>query len=139
MNKAKVIFWVIVLGFISLLIFQNQDVFLREESLRLNVLLGKYTTTALPVAVYVISFFVSGLLIAYFFSLHARFKSNQAVKDLKSKLQRQTDTIARMGEEVTALKAALEEKNAALHAQQGEPAEPGQDEPVKEPPTEGGE
>ena len=113
MNKAKGIFWLIILGFISLLIFQNQDFFLKQESLSLNLFFDEFKTPDLPGALYFLAFFVFGLLIAYFSGLYAKYKSNQVIKDLKDKIKGHDDTIAKMGEELQALKAASEEYKPA--------------------------
>ncbi len=135
MNKAKGIFWLIVLGFIFLLIFQNQDFFLKEESLSLNLFFDNYKTPELPGAVYFIAFFVFGLLIAYFFSLYAKFKYNQVIKDLNNKLKGHVDTIAKMGEELAALKAVVEERkvldSGPVETEQGAEEKPaGESEPT---------
>jgi uncharacterized integral membrane protein len=125
MNKAKGIFWLIILGFISLLIFQNQDFFLKQESLSINLFLfDEFKTPDLPGAVYFLVFFVSGLLIAYFFSLYTKFKSNQIIKDLNNKIKGHDDTVAKMGEELKVFKAAAEERKLAEEkkAAQAEPA-----------------
>ncbi len=37
MNKAKGIFWLVVLGIFAFLFFQNQDFFLERRTLRLNL------------------------------------------------------------------------------------------------------
>ena len=37
MKKATLIIWVIIFGFIALVIFQNQSFFLAKQALRLNL------------------------------------------------------------------------------------------------------
>ncbi len=37
MKKATLIIWAIIIGVMALLIFQNQDVFMKKESLGVNL------------------------------------------------------------------------------------------------------
>ena len=102
MKKATLVIWVIILGFIALVIFQNQDFFMSHQALRLN--LGVYNGVLppdLPIAVVFIFFFFSGLVIAYLFSFSNRFKARRTVKKLNA-------AIATHKNEVTELKSELD-------------------------------
>jgi len=111
MNKVKMIFWLVILGFISLLIFQNQEFFLAKQGLRVNLFFETFHTPDLPSAIFFLAFFLLGLLIAYFLGLYAKFKSRQMIKSLNLKVNSQAETISRIEAENESLKTALTEKN----------------------------
>ena len=102
MKKVTLVIWVIILGLIALVIFQNQDFFMSHHALRLN--LGVYNGVLppeLPIAVVFIFFFFSGLVISYLFSFSNRFKARRTVKKLNA-------AIANHDNEVTELKRELD-------------------------------
>ena len=102
MKKVKIAFWLIILVFVSVFVYQNMDFFMAEQSLRLNLgVLETFHTPELPHAVLFLVFFLTGFLIAYFFGLYDRFKSNKTIKSLNAADTAQQD-------ELTALKRELE-------------------------------
>jgi hypothetical protein len=112
MNKAKGIFWLIVLGFFTLLIFQNQDFFLERQTLRLNPYIGgEYQTPDLPIVFFFVIFVLIGFFIAYFFGLYGKFKANQTIKGLNAKQGLHLESISNLNAEIESLKSALERKN----------------------------
>lgn len=111
MNKTKMIFWLIIIGFIALVIAQNQNYFLAKQGLGINLVFAEYKTPELYNAVYFLAVFVIGLLIAYFFSLFAKFKTNQVIKNLNLQLNSRAETIARLESENDSLKKTASETN----------------------------
>ena len=89
MNKAKTVFWVIIVGFILLVFFQNQAFFLARQSLRINLLFYQYQSPEVPGVVFFLAFFLVGLLIAYFFGLAERFQLKKTIKSLSAKIDPQ--------------------------------------------------
>jgi len=107
MKKVKIAFWLIILVFVSVFVYQNMDFFMAEQRLRLN--LGVFETLhtpELPHAVLFLVFFLTGFLIAYFFGLYDRFKSKKTIKSLNAADTAQQD-------ELTALKRELESLRGA--------------------------
>jgi len=84
MKKVKLIIWLLVLGFMALVIYQNEGYFLSaEQSLRLNLgVVPEYHSPQLPIVVYYLIFFCYGLLVTYFFGLPDRFRNRKAIKRL---------------------------------------------------------
>lgn len=102
MKKATLIIWVIIFGVIALLIFQNQAFFLSNQSLRVNFgVTEAYHTPELPIAILVLLFFLTGIVIAYLFNLSARLKARRAIKKLNT-------TIASHNAEVTGLRGEID-------------------------------
>jgi hypothetical protein len=109
MNKAKLIIWLLVLGFMGLVVYQNDGHFLNaQESLRLNLgVVPEYHSPKLPMVFFYLVFFLYGLVVAYLFGLPERFRSRKAIKRL---------TIA-----ATQREKAMTELNTELSRIKGEP------------------
>ena len=102
MKKATLILWVLIFGVIALLIFQNQAFFLSNQSLRVNFgVTEAYHTPELPIAILVLLFFLTGIAIAYLFSLSSRLKARRTIKKLNT-------TIASHNAEVTGLRGEID-------------------------------
>ena len=105
MKKATLIVWVIILGIIALVIFQNQTFFMTHHALQLN--LGVVSGTLppnLPIAVVFIFFFFSGLVIAYLFGLSTRFKARRTIKKLNATIMSHENEAAALQKELHTLK-----------------------------------
>ena len=116
MKKVKFIFGVIIIGFIVLFIIQNQNVFMTNQSLKLNLwFIEELKTQEFPNAILLLSFFLIGFLISYFLSLSSRFKAKKTIKKLNAE-------ITSRFEEVSALKDELEalQKDSTYNASGGD-------------------
>ena len=100
MNKFKATFWVIVIGFIMLVFFQNQSFFFdTTPSIRLNLLFVNYQTPEMPAAILFLVFFAAGLIITYFFSLPGRFRFKKTIKNLNATVDSQQKEISKIKED----------------------------------------
>jgi hypothetical protein len=109
MKKATLIIWVIIFGFIALVIFQNQDFFLAKASFRINLgIVQEYMSPAIPNAVLILLFFFSGLLISYLFGFSSRFKAKRTVKRLNANIATQTKEVTQLKSELDKLKGIEE-------------------------------
>jgi uncharacterized integral membrane protein len=105
MKKATLILWVIIFGVMALLIFQNKDFFLETQSLQVNLgVTGPHRTPELPIAILVLLFFLTGLLIAYLFSLSARLKARRTIKKLNTTIASHNAEVAGLKREIDSLK-----------------------------------
>jgi hypothetical protein len=105
MKKATLIVWVIILGFIALVIFQNQTFFMSHHALQLNLGVVKHNLPPnVPIAVVFIFFFLSGLVIAYLFGLSTRFKARRTAKKLNATIAVQEGDIGKLKTELDTLK-----------------------------------
>jgi len=102
MRKVKFAFWLLLLAFIGLVIYQNKAFFLAKKSFFIDLFFKSYHTPALPIAVLMLACFVVGLLIAYFFSLYGRFRANKTIKNLNATIAAQTDEIANLKDKLVA-------------------------------------
>ena len=105
MKKATLIVWVIIFGFIALVIFQNQTFFLAKNSFSLNLgITEEYHSPELPNAVVFIIFFFFGLIVTYLFSLSTRFKAKRTIKKLNSTIAAHMNELAELKSEINTLK-----------------------------------
>ena len=105
MKKATLIIWVIIFGVIALLIFQNQAFFLSNQSLRVNFgVTEAYHTPELPIAILVLLFFLTGVAIAYLFSLSARLKAMRTIKKLNTTIGSHNTEVTGLRREIDSLK-----------------------------------
>ena len=106
MNKFKLVLWLIILGIIALVIFQNQAFFLGSETLRVNPWVApEYQTAPIPVAAICLIFFIFGLLLAYIFGVPEKFRNRKAIKRLNAVNASQTDEIDNLKKEINSLRA----------------------------------
>ena len=105
MKKATLIIWVLIFGVIALLIFQNQAFFLSNQSLQVNLgVTDPYHTPELPIGILVLLFFLTGVVIAYLFSLSARFKARRTIKKLNTTIASHNDEVAGLRREIDSIK-----------------------------------
>ncbi|MBW2512954.1 MAG: LapA family protein [Deltaproteobacteria bacterium] len=88
MKKAKITFWLILMGFLVLLAYQNWDFFMSEHRLRLNLfVIDEFSTPNLQNIILFLIFFFAGILISYFITLVERFKLKRTIKALNTALE----------------------------------------------------
>lgn len=103
MKKAKIAFWLIIFGFIALLTYQNWEFFMSKHGLRIDLMIVSYQTPEIQNTILFLIFFFAGLLIAYFFSLFARFKSKKAIKNLTASLEMNQQMIEELKKKIQTL------------------------------------
>ncbi len=106
MKKVNIAFWLIILVFAGVFVYQNKIFFMAKQSLILRLpFLETLHTPELPHAVLFLVFFLC-FFILYFCGLYDRFKSKKTVKNLNA-------AVAAQQEELTALKKELESLRSA--------------------------
>lgn len=104
MKKFKYVLWALLIGFLGLLVYQNQLVFLSKHSLDINLGFTRYQIPELYSIVMIAAFFFVGMLLAYATSLFERFRARKQIRSLKQTVDAYTGTIATLKQEVAALK-----------------------------------
>jgi hypothetical protein len=113
MKKGTLIIWLIIFGFIALVIFQNLTFFQDKTALRLNLGIKEYSIPETHNAVVLLIFFFFGLILAYLFSFSARFKAKRTIKKLNTTIAGQINEISELKNEINKLKgleAPVDEK-----------------------------
>ena len=102
MKNAKIAFWVIIVGFIILFLFQNQDVIIEKQNFKLDLMVvDEYHTPELPNGIIYFTCLLTGFFIAFFAGLADRFKSKKDIKNFQTANDSQL-------EEISVLKSKLE-------------------------------
>ena len=102
MKNVKIAFWVIIVGFIIMFLFQNQDVVIAKQSFKLDLMVtDAYHTPELPNGLIYSFCFLTGFFIAFVAGFTDRLKSKKDIKNLKTANDSQL-------EEISLLKSKLE-------------------------------
>ena len=120
MKKIKIALWVIIIGFLALVMFQNKDFFMAKQGFSINLYFTSYEIPEIYNAVLFFVFFAVGLLVAYIFSLFSKFKSNKTIKDLKSSMTSSMQQMSVLKQELDALKQASLNTGSQNTAQAGD-------------------
>ena len=105
MKKFKLVLWLIILGFLGLFFYQNKAFFMAKQTLVLEIpFVQAYHFPEMPHAVMFMAFTLFGLLIAYFFSLMERYKSNKTIKGLSANIDSNLEMISSLKSELSARK-----------------------------------
>lgn len=113
MKKVKIALWVVIFGFVGLLIFQNRGFFMADSRLMLDLGFFYYETPFLANAIFFVAFFLVGVLISYFFGLFRQFRDAKTIKMLKAKEASLVETVSSLekrisNSEVTAAAAPVD-------------------------------
>ena len=103
-KRVKIGIWVVIIGFLALIVFQNQNFFLARQSLGLNLYFKNYS---LPEVANIFLFFISflaGLLFAAYFIFLDRFKLKKANKTLSTTINTHLEKISSIEKELETFK-----------------------------------
>lgn len=101
MKEVKITFWVIVLIFISVFIYQNQAFFFQmDHGFRFNLIFTEFKTPGISSALIFLCSFLAGFLISYAGSIPGRMKSGKRIKLLQSAYDSQLKEIASLNNKI---------------------------------------
>jgi uncharacterized integral membrane protein len=86
MKKVKLAFWLILLGLLGVVGWQNRPFLLDKKGIGIDYFFGNIYIPELQIALYFLIFFLAGLLIAYFSSLSERFVARRTIRKLTDEL-----------------------------------------------------
>ena len=105
MKKATLIIWLIIFGFLALVIYQNNEFFMNKHSFHLKLgVIQPYQSPELPIAVVFVVFFFAGLVISYLFNFSNRFKAKRHTKKLNAAIASHKDEVSDLKRELETLK-----------------------------------
>lgn len=96
MKKIKLFLGFIILVFAGLIIYQNREYFFAMQTLSLNLGVDTWhwTTPGIQNIFYYAIFFVIGILVAGFYGLSLKLRSNRTIKALNATIDSHLDKIA---------------------------------------------
>jgi uncharacterized membrane protein YciS (DUF1049 family) len=108
MKKFKAIVWLIIIGLLGTVVYQNKGFFLTRESLSIDLIYSRYQSPELPAVLFFAAFFLLGWLIAYLFGILDRYRAAKTIKALHQTMNTQQHAIDDMKKDVEALKPRLQ-------------------------------
>jgi hypothetical protein len=108
MRKVKLFLWVLILGLMALVVFQNEGYFMDTlQALRINLrVVPEYQSPQLPLVAFHLLFFVFGLVVAYLFGGLNRWRRRKAVARLTAENAAQRGEIEALRAELATFKGA---------------------------------
>jgi uncharacterized integral membrane protein len=103
-KRVKIGIWVVIIGFLTLIVSQNQNFFLARQSLGLNLYFKNYS---LPEVANIFLFFIcflAGLLFAAYFIFLDRFKLKKTNKTLNTTINTHLEKISSIEKELEKFK-----------------------------------
>jgi uncharacterized integral membrane protein len=108
MKKTKIGFWALIIIFIALLIYQNQEFFMAKQSLSFKLV--DFKTPDLDIYIIFVGFFVAGAIITFLFGLPDRMKTKKSIKAFNETIQSQKNEIETYKNELAALRGVAPEE-----------------------------
>lgn len=93
MNRIKLVFWLMVMILAGIMLYQNRGFLLAQNNVGVNFGWHTYSLTTWN-AVYLLTCFLAGVLVSYFFSLSHRFKTRKSTRRLSEELAAQKSRAA---------------------------------------------
>ncbi len=104
MKKVKYLFWIIIIGFLALLVYQNKEFFLSKYILQLDLGFYNNSTPEIYNLVIIASFAALGMLIVYISSLFQLFRARKTIKALQNTIDTNAGIVSGLKREVDTLK-----------------------------------
>ena len=107
MKKLKIAFWIIIIAFLGLLIYQNLPYFMEPHALKIDLGLYKHQTPDMTNGAIIATFVGIGVLIMlifYFSSRYDGYRSKKTIKLLQTTLEESSGQIAELKKQVAILK-----------------------------------
>ena len=99
MKKFKLLLWLIVLGLVALVVYQNLKFLMTPQNVEVNLWIQHYSVE-LSIGVIMLGLFLAGLLISYFFSLAHRFKARKTIRKLNEELTIERKKVAELESQI---------------------------------------
>jgi uncharacterized integral membrane protein len=84
MRNIKLVLWLIIIGFVAVFLFQNQDIITATRSFSLDLKIDQYKTPELPNGIIYLICLLTGFFVAFFSCLTKKFKYRKDIKKLKA-------------------------------------------------------
>ncbi len=102
MNKVKMVLGLLVLGLICLFVYQNLGFLMQRHDIGINIGFAEYHIRQQPLVIYLLVFFLAGLLTAFSFSLAEKFKSRKTIRNLTGEKEAEKKRVLELEAKLTA-------------------------------------
>ncbi|MBN1931321.1 MAG: LapA family protein [Desulfobacterales bacterium] len=110
MKKVKIALWVIVLGFIALIVYQNLSYFTAKQNFNLNLMFAEYKFPGIENYILFIICLLVGFILAFFFGLSERMKAKKNIKNLQITVDSYLEKISTLKSELETIKSSSVKK-----------------------------
>lgn len=121
MQKVKIIVWIIISGFIGLVLFQNKVFFLEKQIFDIDLMIRQYHSPQIYNGALFLGCLLTGLLLSYFSSLLERFKAKKTIKHLDAQVATYNDKIESYNKKIVSLESELASLQKRISADQQQP------------------
>lgn len=123
MKKVKYLFWIIIIAFIAVLVYQNKEFFLTKYILHIDVGFYSDSTPEIYNLVIIAAFAAVGMLIVYISSLFQLFKARKTIKALQNTIDTNAGIVSGLKREVDTLKAMPNPEPQEITSEEAVPPE----------------
>ncbi|MBW2011917.1 MAG: hypothetical protein JRI32_09845 [Deltaproteobacteria bacterium] len=122
MQKVRIIIWVIISGFIGLVLFQNKVFFLEKQIFDIDLMIRQYHSPEIYNGALFLGCLLTGLLLSYFSTLLERFKAKKTIKYLNTQVATYNDKTESYNKKIASLESELASLQKRISADQQQPA-----------------
>ncbi len=106
MQKIKYLFWLVIVAVLAIFIYQNNEYFMAEHSIGIDLYFFAGKSGELPNIVYFLAVFVIGFLISLLLSFSHGYKKRKTIKELNEKINADKQRIDEMESRLAAVEGA---------------------------------
>jgi hypothetical protein len=100
MKKVKIAIWVLIAAFFAILIYQNKDLFMAQNTLTLDLAFLKYQIPEMRILMLCFLFLLVGLLFGVYFLVVYTLKTKKLIKAANTRITSQDQKIADLENEL---------------------------------------
>ncbi len=106
MQKVKYLLWLVIVALLAIFIYQNNEYFMAEHRIGINLYFFDAETGELPNIAYFVAVFVIGFLVSLLLSLSHAYKKRKTIKELNEKINADKKRIDEMESRLAAVEGS---------------------------------
>jgi uncharacterized integral membrane protein len=103
MQKIKYLLWIVIIAVLATFIYQNNEYFMAEQSIGIDLYFFKAESGQLPNLVYFLGVFVIGFLVSLIVTFSYGYKKRKTIRALNEKINEDKKRIDEMESRLAAL------------------------------------
>ncbi|MGM0404217.1 MAG: lipopolysaccharide assembly protein LapA domain-containing protein [Thermodesulfobacteriota bacterium] len=106
MQKIKYFLWLVIVAVLAIFIYQNNEYFMAEHSIGINLYFFEGESGELPNILYFLAVFVIGFLVSLLLSFSYGYKKRKTIKELNEKINADKQRIDEMESRLAAVEGS---------------------------------
>ncbi len=103
MQKIKYLLWILIIAVLATFIYQNNEYFMTEQSIGIDLYFFETESRALPNLIYFLGVFIIGFLVSLIVTFSYGYKKRKTIKALNEKINEDQKQIDEMESRLAAL------------------------------------